>query len=37
MQTWKDRRVRIANLDGVTNTSVGTAVSLHHTISKDHG
>lgn len=30
------RRVRIANLDGVTNTSVGTAVALHHPSSKDH-
>jgi acetylglutamate kinase len=30
------RRVRIANLDGVTNSTVGTAVSLQHTISKDH-
>jgi acetylglutamate kinase len=31
------RRVRVANLDGVTDSSVGTAVSLHHTTSKDHG
>lgn len=30
------RRVRIADLDGVTNSSVGTAVSLEHPSSKDH-
>ncbi len=30
------RRVRVANLDGVTDSSVGTSVSLHHTISKGH-
>lgn len=30
------RRVRIANLDGVTNIAVGTAVTHHHPISKDH-
>lgn len=30
------RRVRIAALDGVTDTSVGTSVSLTHHHSKDH-
>lgn len=30
------RRVRIANIDGVTDSTVGTAVTLHHTTSKDH-
>lgn len=30
------RRVRVANLDGVTDSSVGTAVSLQHPMSKDH-